>query len=294
VVPFLKINELSNFDLVQFVNSNPLTIFKPNQYLYSHILDNSNKSFLSACGDDPIFYENLHQLKYHPYSSLNPQIKDPIPHVTKAQRVIHDMVVDKVDAIIPVLYEYAIGYRNKPKITKTIPLPLSTDEISYQDNIVCNKLRFFHGLNREFFKGTPIIIEALERLKANYPNDVEITIAGKMSLSDYFSVLQKSNVVLDQCKVYSYAMNALYSMSLGKIVMAGSEEVALAELNIPKSDCPVIGIKPDANQIYDELLKLLDQRSSIIDMGYASRKYVETYHDATNIAQQYLDIWNIK
>lgn len=294
ITPFLKLDQLLNFDVVQFINSNPLTIFSGNAFIYKKILNNSGKSFLSACGDDPVFYQNLNKLRYHPYSALNSGELNMEAEATTAQIKNHNIVVNGVDGIIPVLYEYALGYKDNSKTCKTIPIPLFTHEIPYQDNVVKGKIAFFHGLNRPFFKGTAIISEALQRLKSKYPNDVEIDIGENMSLANYLERLKKANVVLDQCKCYSYALNALYAMSLGKVVLSGSEPEALAELNIPENECSVINITPDVDQIYQQLLTIMDKKNEIVDLGFSSRKYVEKYHESVNIAQQYVEAWNSK
>ncbi|RBQ03561.1 glycosyltransferase [Pedobacter miscanthi] len=289
--PFTKINDFKGFDVTQFVNSNPLTVFRANKWLYKEILSFSPKNFLSVCGDDPVFLDNLYRFNYHPYSALNNLDVAQIPNINKTYLDLHNTVVENVDGIIPVLLEYAIGYRNHKKKKNTIPLPLAASEHQYRDNIVKKKIHFFHGLNRPNFKGTEVIRAAMEKLADKYPNDVRITIAGSMSQKDYLTILSETNVVLDQCKSYSYAMNTLYSMAQGKIVMSGAEPEALSELNIPFDKCPIINIRPDVNQIYQELERILDQKKDIVDQGYKSRLFVEQYHNEVDIAQQYIKTW---
>jgi glycosyltransferase involved in cell wall biosynthesis len=189
------------------------------------------------------------------------------------------------------MIEYALGYKENTKLLPTIALPIDTNSIDYRDNQINNKVHFFHGLNRPFFKGTPIISEALKKLQSKYPNDVKITIAGNMSQTDYLSLLDSANVVLDQCKGYSYGMNALYSLSKGKIVMSGSEPEALEELLLKRDQCPVINIQPDIDQIYQQLLVILENKKNFIEMGYNSRLFVEKHHDCKLIAEKYINIW---
>ena len=293
VVPFIKAKQLLNYDIVQFVNSNPLTVFGPNKYLYSKILDSAKKKFLSASGDDPVFLSNLNLFQYHPYMCLDRSGKSKIPKITKIEKDTHELIVKKVDGIIPVLYEYSTVYEGNPKRTLTIPLPISTSEIKYSDNIAGNKLHFFHGLNREFFKGTEFMVKALNKLESKYPNDVKVTVAGKMKLTDYLKTLNEANVILDQCKVYSYAMNSLYAMALGKVVLSGADERSLANLGIAKADCPIINITPDADQIYEQLLMLLDQKNTMVDRGQKSRKYIQDHHEAEKVAKTYLKTWGV-
>ncbi|WP_281228043.1 glycosyltransferase [Flavobacterium aquiphilum] len=290
--PFLEINSFQGFDVTQFINSNPLTVCKVNKILYEKILTFSKKNFLLACGDDPVFYKNLDKFRYHPYSAIEDDGISHIPTYSKTYANIHNFFVEKVDGIIPVMVEYAMGYRDYDKVTCTIPLPIDTDSIvCNENNLINEKIHFFHGLNRPFFKGTSIIEEALYKLKSNYPDDVKVSIAGNMSKKEYLSVLNDANVVLDQCKGYSYGMNALYSLAKGKVVMSGSEPEALFELGIERNDCPILNIQPDVNQIYEQLLILLEKREQIKDIGIESRKFVERYHDSKIIAKRYIDIW---
>jgi len=291
ITPYLKINDLKGFDIIQFINSNPLTVCKANKYFYKRIFSFSGKKYLLACGDDPVFYQNLDKFRYHPYSSIENDGISHIPTYNKTYLDIHNTFIERVDGIIPVMFEYAIGYKDYPKVKSTVPLPIDTENITCVDNSMGAKVHFFHGLNRPFFKGTPIITSALNRLQSNYPNDVKVTIAGNMSQKDYLSALDSANVVLDQCKGYSYGMNALYSLAKGKVVMSGSEPEALKELGISKDNCPIINIQPDADQIYEQLTILLEKRKIIKDIGNESRKFVEKYHDSKVIAEQYIEIW---
>ena len=113
-----------------------------------------------------------------------------------------------------------------------------------------------------------------------------------MPLNEYLELLKTSNVVLDQCKCYSYGMNALYAMAQSKIVMSGAEPEALLELNVDQIHCPIINIVPNVQSIYDQLVLILDKKNaSINEEGNKSRLYVEKYHNTINIAQKYIEIW---
>jgi hypothetical protein len=53
-------------------------------------------------------------------------------------------------------------------------------------------------------------------------------------------------------------------------------------------DCPVINIIPDEHQIYSVLAKLVADMSLIPLLKQKSRQYVEKYHDASVIAQEFI------
>lgn len=294
ITPFTKLNRFKEYDVTQFVNSNPLTVCQLNKHLYKKVLSFSDKNFLSACGDDPVLYDNLNKFRYNFYSSFEAPALSHIPDYSKTYLDIHNCVIERIDGIIPVMIEYAKGYKEHSKVCPTIPLPVDTESITYKDNFIDNKVHFFHGINRPFFKGTPIIIDALNKLQASYPNEVKVTIAENMKQNDYLSALDSANVVLDQCKSYSYGMNALYSLAKGKIVMSGSEPEALEELGLRRDDCPIINIQPDSDQIYRQLLLILENKRNLQTMGYTSRVFVEENHDSKLIAEKYINTWSKK
>ena len=78
-------------------------------------------------------------------------------------------------------------------------------------------------------------------------------------------------------------------MAKGKIVMSGSEPEALKELGL--TQCPVINITPNINQIITEFEKILVNKKQIEDKGRESRTFIENTHDYIKVASQYIEIW---
>lgn len=199
------------------------------------------------------------------------------------------IAVKNADVIIPSLYEYSIGYKGNSKLSPVIPFPINSDSIEYRENKVNGKIVFFHGLNRELSKGTAFIRKALERIKENYPDEVEVIIDGHMPFDKYMEVLSKTNVVLDQCCSYGYGINACISMAQGKVVMSGARKETLDAFGVEK--CPIIHITPEVDQIYSQLEHIVQHKKDIPQWGYESRQYVESLHHYIKVAQQYLDAW---
>ena len=144
------------------------------------------------------------------------------------------------------------------------------------------KLRIIHGVTREESKGSNLILYALEMIKENYGEQVSITIVERLPYEDYLRVLEVNDILVDQCKSYSYGMNALIAMSMGLVVLSGSEPEAMSYLGV--EECPVINITPDTMQIYSALAKLIDDKQSVYDISKRSVSYVVKYHDAEKIA----------
>ena len=130
----------------------------------------------------------------------------------------------------------------------------------------------------------------MEKLKENYPNEVEIVIDGKMPLNKYLKVLEETNVVIDQALSYEYGMNAIYSMAMGKVVLSGNEPECQQEFG--RTDIPVINILPSEDDIYNKLEQLVLNKESVIEIGKKSRQFVEDFHHYVKVAQQYIDTWN--
>ena len=187
------------------------------------------------------------------------------------------------------LYEYKIGYKNHPNAYHVIPQPINTKNIIYRNNIVKDKIFFFHGINREDFKGTPFIREAMTRLQNKYPSDVEILLDGHMPFDKYMDIITKANVVIDQCCGYGYGINACISMAQGRVVMAPAREETLQEFGI--NNCPIIHVKPDVDYIYNQMAGILERKNKITEIGYESRLYVESMHNYIEVAKQYIDAW---
>jgi len=285
-----------HYDVVQFVAPVlfPKT-FGINLYIVKQILKNNKKVFLVGAGatsqNTPIadFFENKFK-----YPEFFDEIKKSNPSMwsqTAEGRRYNQWLLNKINGFIPIMYEYAQGYRDigYSKLCPTIAIPMNIDKIKYEDNRIGEKLVIFHGLNREGVKGTPLIKEAMERLQKEYPNDVECVIDGKMPLETYLQFLKRVNVVIDQAYSVSVGVNGVYNLAMGKVVVGGGEPEFLQEYGLESS--PLIPIQPTVADIYNQLENLLKRKDEILEMGKASRKFAEAVHDYKKIAQKYVDVW---
>ncbi|MCB5250060.1 MAG: hypothetical protein WCY75_07865 [Sulfurimonadaceae bacterium] len=286
--------KLKNYDVVQLISSEFFpNIFQFNKFIMRYIFKNNRKVFCVCAGcNDPIIADYLeNKFKYPQLYQEIKKFNKKLWCQTRLGRSYHKWIADNINGYIPIVYEYAEGFRilKHKKLCPTIHLPINIKDIKYKKNSIGQKIVFFHGLNRDGVKGTPIIQEALKRLKNNYPDDVEVIIDGKMPLREYLKFLEKVNVVIDQIYSASIGMNALYNLAMGKIIVGGGEKESLDELNIQES--PIISIQPNIEDIYKKLEAILNNKNKIEIVGYESRKYVEKYHDYSMIAQQYLSTW---
>jgi glycosyltransferase involved in cell wall biosynthesis len=279
-----NIKKIKDFDIVQIIS--PIIFgyrFNQNILALRYISKNNKKVFLSVAGDHYNIKFVFENLKYSP----------PLNEATfnNRRKINDEKVLNIVSGIIPVMYTYAEVYRNHKKLLDTIPLPLNSNEIKFSNQVFKdNKILIFHGLNREDEKGTKYILEAMHKLKKNFPNKVEILVEGKLPFKIYKKLLEEANIIVDQALSYEYGMNALYSMAMGKIVLSGNEIECQEEFK--RYDIPIINIKPNANDIYDKLVSLINNKEKIIEIGNKSRLFVEDFHNHIKIAQKYVDLWN--
>lgn len=285
------VRTFKGFDVVQIVNPSviPYIIGKK---VIDILAKNNSKLFLVAGGVDYALVKAYNDGRFE-YN-----IFDDMPDVLGSYKSRNIMVaikkkyesylVDSVNKVIPILYEYAVGYEQN-KTSGVIPAPVNLSSLEYRENEVQGKIVFFHGLNDERKKGTKYIRKALEALQCNYPDEVEVIINGKMPFADYIKILGKTNVVIDQCMCYGYGINACISMAQGKVVMAGARPETLKAFGVEES--PIIHIKPDVDYIYEKLEYVVKNRKKIPEWGRMSRKYVEEVHDMNRIADMYMNIW---
>lgn len=293
--PLVALPSLKGYDVVQFIcpmilHPRTMSLVK---YFFRTIIANNKKSYLLAAGDDS-YYANfgITQMRYSPWKDA--ELYDGFtPKVWRNSSVVewNEELVGLVNGVIPIMYDYSCGYRAKSvnNLMPTIPIPLNLQAIKYNENIVKDKIIFFHGLNRYGFKGTVYIEKAFETMSKKYPNDIQCIIEGKMPLEQYLKLISSVNVSLDQTSSYSYGVNAVYSLAMGHVVMSGSEPESLQDFNI--SESPVINIIPSVDDIANKIEYILDNRNNITEWGYRSRKYAESVHDHVLIAKKYLDVW---
>lgn len=252
------------------------------------ILKKDGKIYLTACGNDMPYLKNASNLRYSPYSSIARN-----RYFERRLMKLFDQTLQNIRGVIPVMYDYAVAYRCIQKeyfvnVLPTIPLPINVDTFSY-DNIIGNKIVIYHG-KVSSVKGGKFIIPALEKLQNLYPDKVEIVLHEKMPLQKYLMELPKANIVVDQCLGYSYGMNAIYAMAMGKIVLSGNESECEQEFGCK---VPVVNILPDSDDIFNKLEKLIMQPQEVLSkMSLDAYNFVQGFHSDVLVAKQYLDIFS--
>lgn len=292
---FINLNKMVGYDVVHIIN--PI-VFNPqfgiNKLLLNYIIKNNNIVSLSGAGCDAFFWQKTRRkLRYGPFDdNLKYEYKSEKNPYYDGENALNWNVflANKVDHIIPIMYEYEIGYDGYKNLRKCIPIPMNTNNIQYQPNILNGKLNIFHGLNRYGFKGTRIIEQAFKIQKMN--KFVDCSIKGNIPINEYLELMKKTNIIVDQAYSYSGGMNAIYALAMGKIVLGGAEPESLKALGFDNS--PIINIKPNVESVLEAIEYLIENRNNICEMGFNSREFVVKHHNYIDIAQRYIDVWSEK
>jgi hypothetical protein len=265
-----------------------------NKYFIKKLIKQNKSAFLLAAGSDYYYWQNYSKkFKYSPhYDHLKIDLKTTFNGMDKWLVDWNKEIVGLVNSVIPVAYDYRIGYDQFKNVSKTIPMPFDLNSIipKFYD-IKKNKVIIMHGISRPGFKGSKYIIEAIYKIKKKYKSRVEIIMPEKLPLDEYLLVMEKVDIVIDQALSYSYGMNALISASMGKVTLSGAEPECLMEYNV--DNCPIINITKFKNDIYLKLDRLISDRQLLLKYSLESRDYVDKVHNCNLIASKYINTWLI-
>lgn len=308
---------LRGYDVVQLINPVHFIELKAERgvSIYDYLRRHNKRVFLGAFGYDYYYiYDSVvrRSLRYcdfytptrevhHDWNTIN---EHDWLHTSKKEVSIH--VAKTCDGIISGLYEYDVAYRpDFSDKTTFIPLPIEVmgdvdetkinwpsptpDTISPTQD---SKIRFFIGINRSrtALKGTDIMLRALERIVADYPDRAEMVKAESVPFDEYKKMMRSCDVLLDQIYSYTPAMNALLAMSQGLIVVSGGEEESYEILG-EKELRPIINVQPDEEDVYRQLEWLVLHPERIAQLKRDSIEYVHRHHDSLKVAKRYLEAW---
>lgn len=289
---FKLIRSLKDYDVVQFIYPH---IFNRavNSIFINRLIFYNKSSFLIAAGSDAFYWNDYKtKFRYSPHEDnlaidLNGNRGVGSKHWFKSW---NRKMASSVNAIIPVAYDYRIGYNEFKNLAKTLPMPINCAGIQPKYfNKESNKIIILHGISRAGFKGSRYINGALERLKEKYLEKIEVVKPERLTYSEYLDVLQRSDIVVDQALSYSYGMNALLSAAMGKVTLSGAEPECLSELGVEQS--PIINILPSVEDIFSKLDRLVSDRILISKLSNDSRRYVENLHDSKVVANRFISTW---
>ncbi len=300
-----------NYDVVQLINPCflPLKAERIGRF-YNFLRRHNKKIFLGAFGMDHYWVKAGLDCKTFRYSDFNigSQVRKNADNeiwirdwLLGEKGKLNQEIADDCDGIVSGLYEYDAAYRPRfGKKVRFIPFPIRLDNelLSQKSRSIQGKngertkVRFFIGIQRQrhAYKGTDVMLAALERLQADFPDEVEYVTAENVPFDEYVQLLCSSDVLLDQLYSYTPAMNALQAMAQGLVVVTGGEPENYEILGETELR-PIINVLPSEESVYEQLKALVLRRDEIPLLSQQSRAYIMKHHEYLNVAQQYLDFW---
>ena len=296
--------KLRGYDIVQIINPMFLEI-KAERIapIYRYLKRHNGKIFLGAYGMDAYWVEACKRKpRTFRYSDFNIGDKEITNAYTLEQAAdwqgtakerLNDEIAESCNGIIAGMYEYHTAYKEiyGHKLTY-IPFPIESYSNAGAIYDGKRKVRIFIGIQKErsIYKGTDIILQVLERITAEFPDECEILKAENVPFEQYSRMVNDCDVVIDQLYGYSPGMNALLAMSKGKIVVGGAEEECYEILG-EKTLRPMVNIIPDEEHIYSQLKWIIDNKDKIATMQRESIEFVKKHHLPEKVAQEYIDFW---
>ena len=283
---------LRGYDVVQFVS--PFCLFNVpflTKIIFRRLKKNNGKVFLLAAGTDSYYLKNAERLME--YSPLPEYFEHDLksashPYSSRRNTVLNRWVVGVVNGVIPIMYDYSVCYSECSRLRPIIPIPMDTSNIASPGRREGSRVTVFHGLTRFGFKGTRYVEAAFDILRKKYEN-IDFVVAGKLPLSEYLELMNKTDIVVDQVCSYSSGMNAIYALAMGKVVVGGNEKIARLHSDIEN---PVINIRPDVKSVCSGIEEAISRLSSGQNYSSDSRCYVESVHSAEKVAKQYVEEWS--
>lgn len=194
-----------------------------------------------------------------------------------------------IDKILP-LFDRVL-YLN-PELGHIVPgsqfLPYSNVEI---DNFEVappsrkTRPRIVHAPSAGRIKGTPMILDALQRLQGRY--DFELILVEKKTHKEALELYRSADVAIDQVLAGWYGGFAVEMMAMGKPVGCYLRDSDMKYVpDAMRQEMPIL--KLDPGNLVEDIAALLDRKSEWETLGRASRKYVERWHNPDLIAKAML------
>jgi hypothetical protein len=146
-----------------------------------------------------------------------------------------------------------------------------------------------HAPTRRGFKGTRLIIEAVEKLRGT-GGSFDFELIEGLSHGEFLQAMARADIVIDQVFTQSYGMAALECLAMGKVVLSGSGPRAHAYFPF-MADSPVLDAPPNVGLLADALAATLDRRDEFESLAARGRSYVAKNHDHLAVAARFADLW---
>jgi hypothetical protein len=295
VSPFLKIAQLGRFDVANYVNT--ITAVHGTYTKYFDIPLMRRKVRLMsyyALGCDEIgLIRRNPNLPYSPCATCLASCDTLASDCASTLNPIYERSEDRVrnyfDFGACSVVEYSHVERLFGRHYARIQFPVDAAPILFVPARAEAVTRIIHTPTRRGFKGTDVVLRAIELLNA-IRSDFEFRVVEGLAYPDYLKAVQNSDIVIDQVHGQSSGMNGLEMLAAGKIVYSGATE--LGRSFFPFGDnSPVFDASPNADELAASLSAVLDRKDEFPALAAAGRQYILDHHDPVLVARLFLDAW---
>ena len=294
--------QLSNYDVVQFVNEAMFSFDRDTQLEIFNLIHSWNKKcFLLSAGLDFTSVKYAYDKRFR-YSILTPffnnqgSLKDfsaALSYLSQEHIKLHHEVFNKIDGVISNDLDYHIPLIGYKKYIGMIPHAIDTEQLIFTEPNISRKIVIFHGINRANYykKGNDIFENALAIIEEKFSHKVEIITVENLPYKDYIKSFDGCHILLDQVYAYDQGYNALEAMAKGKVVFTGAEQEFLEYYGLMEDEV-CINALPDPEKIAEKLEWLISNPHEIVKISKQARAFVEREHNYQKIVKRYLEIWN--
>ena len=139
-------------------------------------------------------------------------------------------------------------------------------------------LRVAHAPNHGYFKGTALLMDAIERLRRE-GQPIELVSVQGVRNKKVLELFKTSHLIADQFIAGFHGYTALEAMALARPVLCFLRN---DEMMIDPATCPIINVRPE--HIYDMLKKCLEGRIDLESLGKRGRAYIDRYYSIEAVA----------
>jgi len=281
---------LRNFDIVQTA-AHVFFHNRIDKYLFPKIFDYNKKTVMFHGASTLPYNRFVKTLKYFPCDTckLYDLPGNKCIHEEPDAESIEYSLYERYNAIVSSHYEYYKSFENTIFKNKNLFIPIIIKH--NKQNILPSfdgKLNVYYGEIRKGFKGGAVIEKAIEMVKSStYSEKFNFFTSKHIPYDEYIKVINETHILIDQVNSYSYGVNSLIGMSKGKIVLSGAEKEAVEFMGSTVEECPIINIEPTAEDVFNKLISLLNDKKNLRERSEGGISFVQKYHSPEKISQQY-------
>lgn len=299
LINLAKVGQLDDYDVASFVHrisvvDRPIAL----RYVDTPWLRRKCKlmSYTALGCDEIAFIAGNDQLPYSPCETCQKydDTKNYCPNVVRKLNSRARTVLDKnFDCVFSTAVEYSHVESMTSAQSYRMPLPLDISEVPWEpagrNRSGNSKIKIVHTPSRQGFKGTAVVMRAMEIL-AEERSDYDFRVISGLSFDDYIKAISEADIVVDQVWSQSPGMNALWLLAMGKIVFSGNSILAQQYFDFAASS-PIVDAQPDSELLAQSLSAMIDRRHEFPEIAELGRHYVNSNHSHLKVAQSYLGIW---